>query len=100
MRWSLEPDLTTMAKIVAGGQPGAAVGGRADIMELMAFREDAEWDSMQRASRRAGRSTHSPLTAAAGLATLQAIANQGVNARADAMAERLKDGLNEVFIQQ
>ena len=30
-RWNLEPDLTTMAKIIAGGQPGAAVGGRVAV---------------------------------------------------------------------
>ena len=98
VRWSLEPDLTTMAKIVAGGQPGSAVGGRADIMEQMAFRDDSEWDSVRRVAQ-GGTFNAQPLTAAAGLATLQAIADQGVNARADSMAERLKDGLNEAFIQ-
>jgi glutamate-1-semialdehyde aminotransferase len=36
----------------------------------------------------------------AGTAMLEAIANKGVNARADAMAQRLKEGLNEVFVQQ
>ena len=98
VRWNLEPDLTTMAKIVAGGQPGSAVGGRADIMELMAFRDDAEWDSVHRVTQ-GGTFNAQPVTAAAGLATLRAIANEGVNARADAMAERLKDGLNEAFIR-
>ena len=98
VRWSLEPDLTTMAKIVAGGQPGSAVGGRADIMELMAFRDDSEWDNGGRVAQ-GGTFNAQPLTAAAGLATLQAIADKGVNARADSMAERLKDGLNEVFIR-
>lgn len=98
VRWNLEPDLTTMAKIVAGGQPGSAVGGRADIMELMAFRDDSEWDNGGRVAQ-GGTFNAQPLTAAAGLATLQAIADKGVNARADSMAERLKDGLNEVFIQ-
>jgi len=98
VRWNLEPDLTTMAKIVAGGQPGSAVGGRADIMELMAFRDDSEWDSGGRVAQ-GGTFNAQPLTAAAGLATLQAIADKGVNARADSMAERLKDGLNEAFIR-
>ena len=98
VRWNLEPDLTTMAKIVAGGQPGSAVGGRADIMELMAFRDDSEWDNAGRVAQ-GGTFNAQPLTAAAGLATLQAIADQGVNARADSMAERLKDGLNEAFIR-
>src|ERR1051326_7148930 len=34
------PDLTTLAKIVAGGYPGAAVAGRADILSLLGFRND------------------------------------------------------------
>ena len=98
VRWGLEPDLTTMAKIVAGGQPGAAVGGRADIMELMAFRNDPEWDNVLRVPQ-GGTFNAQPVTAAAGIATLEAIATGDVNARADAMADRLKQGLNEVFIR-
>ncbi len=97
-RWDLEPDLTTMAKIVAGGQPGSAVGGKSEIMELMAFRGDPEWDGIHRVPQ-GGTYNAQPTTAAAGIATLEAIATQGVNARADAMAERLKNGLNEAFIQ-
>ena len=98
VRWDIEPDLTTMAKIVAGGQPGAAVGGRSDIMELMAFRDDPDWDNVHRVPQ-GGTFNAQPVTAAAGIATLDAIANRGVNERADAMANRLKDGLNEVFIK-
>ena len=98
VRWGLEPDLTTMAKIVAGGQPGAAVGGRGDIMEFMAFRDDPEWDTVHRVPQ-GGTFNAQPVTAAAGVATLEAIAGGGVNARADAMANRLKEGLNDAFIQ-
>ena len=93
-RWDLEPDLTTMAKIVAGGQRGAAVGGREDIMELMAFRDDPEWDSVLRVPQ-GGTYNAQPVTVAAGVATLEAIATGEVNARADAMALRLRDGLNQ-----
>ncbi len=99
VRWGIEPDLSTMAKIVAGGQPGGAVGGRADIMELMAFREDPEWNAAHRVSQ-GGTFNAQPMTAVAGTAMLEAIANRDVNARADAMAQRLKVGLNEVFKQQ
>ena len=97
-RWNIEPDLTTMAKIIAGGHPGAAVGGKADIMELMAFRNDPAWDTVGRVPQ-GGTFNAQPVTAAAGIATLSAIANQGVNERADAMAARLKDGLNEAFMR-
>ena len=98
VRWDLQPDLTTMAKIIAGGQPGSAVGGKAEIMELMAFSDDPEWNNVLRVPQ-GGTYNAQPTTVAAGLATLEAIANEGVNARADAMAKRLKDGLNESFIK-
>ena len=97
-RWDLEPDLTTVAKIVAGGQPGAAVGGKAEIMELMAYKDDPAWDNVERVPQ-GGTFNAQPVTAAAGIATLEAVANRGVNARADAMADRLKSGLNEAFIK-
>ena len=98
VRWGIEPDLTTMAKIVAGGQPGGAVGGRADIMEVMAFRDDPVWDSGGRVAH-GGTFNAQPITAAAGIATLDAVAEGGVNERADAAARRLKDGLNETFMR-
>ncbi len=99
VRWGIEPDLSTMAKIIAGGQPGGAVGGRAAIMELMTLRDDPEWDAVHRVAQ-GGTFNAQPVTAVAGTAMLEAIANRGVNARADAMAQRLKEGLNEVFRQQ
>ncbi len=98
MRWDLDPDITTLAKIVAGGQPGAAIGGREEIMQVMAMRDDPEWDETRRVAQ-GGTYNAQPVTAAAGIATLEAVATEGVNARADAMAERLKDGLNTAFIQ-
>jgi glutamate-1-semialdehyde 2,1-aminomutase len=97
-RWDLEPDITTLAKIVAGGQPGAAVGGRAEIMDLMTITGDADWDANRRVAQ-GGTYNAQPVTAAAGTATLEAIANEGVNATADAMAQRLKTGLNDAFMQ-
>ena len=98
VRWDLEPDLTTMAKIVAGGQPGGAVGGKAEIMEVLSPSGDSEKDKYGRV---AAGSTYDaqPVAIAAGMATLDAVANKGVNARADALALRLKDGLNETFIR-
>ena len=98
VRWDLEPDLTTMAKIMGGGQPSAAVGGKADIMELMAFRNDPEWDSVGRVAQ-GGTFNAQPVAAVAGTAALEAIATKGINARADAMALRLKEGLNAAFMQ-
>ena len=39
-RYGVMPDLTTLAKIVAGGLPGGAVTGRADIMSVLDFRAE------------------------------------------------------------
>lgn len=97
-KWGIDPDIATMAKIIAGGQPGAAVGGKSDIMELMAFRNDINWDNYGRVAQ-GGTYNAQPITAAAGIATLNAIAEQDVNRIADDMATRLKNGLNEAFIQ-
>ena len=67
-------------------------------MDLMAFRNDPDWDNVHRVPQ-GGTFNAQPVTAAAGIATLEAIATGEVNARADAMAARLKDGLNEAFIR-
>ena len=96
VRWNIEPDLTTMSKVMGGGQPGAAVAGKAEIMDLLAFRGDSEWDTVHRVPH-TGTFKALPTTAAAGIATLEAIATKGINARADAQARRLKDGLNDAF---
>ena len=98
VRWNLEPDLTTMAKIMGGGMPAAAVGGKADIMEVIAFRDDPEWDSTRRVPQGGTYNAHR-MAAAAGIATLETIAAGDITVRADAMGQRLRDGLNEAFIQ-
>ncbi len=95
-RYGIVPDLTTMAKIVAGGLPGGVVGGRADIMDMMAHRGDPEWDDRRRVYH-PGTFNANPLSAAAGAAALELIAAQPLNRQADAMADRLKAGVNELF---
>ena len=95
-RYGIVPDLTTMAKIVAGGLPGGVVGGRADIMDMMAHRGDPEWDSRRRVYH-PGTFNANPLSAAAGAAALELIAAEPLNRQADAMADRLKAGVNELF---
>lgn len=98
MLWDVEPDLTTMAKNLAGGHPGGAVGGKTEIMDLVSFKGDPEWDGNLRVPH-AGTFNAAPVSAAAGLAILGAIATGQVNAMADTAAERLKKGLNETFIR-
>ena len=94
--FGIDPDLTTMAKIVAGGLPGGVVGGKADIIDMIAFRDDPEWNASRRIYH-PGTFNANPLSAAAGATCLEMIASQPINQRADAAAARLKRGLNEVF---
>ena len=96
VRYSITPDLTTMAKIVAGALPGGAVGGRAEIIDMIAHRGEPDWDSRLRVPH-PGTFNANPLSAVAGATCLEMIANQFINRQADAMAARLKTGLNEVF---
>ncbi len=94
--YDVSPDLTTMAKIVAGALPGGAVGGKADIVDMIAHRNDPEWDNQRRVYH-PGTFNGNPLSAVAGAVCLEMIASQPVNQQADAMALRLKNGLNEVL---
>ncbi len=92
-RFQVRPDLTTMAKIVAGGLPGGAVAGGAEIMELMASEDES------RRLAHPGTYNGNPLSAAAGIACLELVASEPVNERADAMAERLKRGLEDTLLR-
>ena len=96
VRFGIDPDLSIMAKVVAGGLPGGVVGGKADIIDMIAFRDDPEWDARKRINH-AGTFNANPLSAAAGATCLEMVASQPINERADAAAARLKKGLNEIF---
>lgn len=95
-RFGIAPDLTTMAKILGGGLPGGAVGGRADIMELLELRGDPDWDRYRHIYH-PGTFNANPLSAAAGIAALREIATGRPTAEAAAAAARLRQGLNDVL---
>ena len=62
----ITPDITTLAKIVAGGLPGGAVVGRVDVMHALEFRPgDAQWNRYHRINH-PGTFNANPLSAAAG----------------------------------
>jgi len=96
VRYGITPDLTTLAKIVAGALPGGAVGGKAEIVDMISHRGDPEWDNQHRVYH-PGTFNANPLSAVAGATCLEIIATQPINMQADAMAQRLKSGLNDVF---
>ncbi len=89
-RFGIMPDMTTMAKIVAGGLPGGAVAGRADILEQLG-------DSGVSRLAHPGTFNANPISATAGITMLTKIANEPINDRADEMAIRLKVGLRDAL---
>lgn len=91
-RAGITADLTTLAKILAGGLPGGAVGGRADILKHLAF-GDAEWNQAHKI-RHFGTFNAAPLSAAAGVAMLDIVANDAPGTHAAALGERLVTGMN------
>ena len=90
-RLGVRPDLTTMAKIVAGGLPGGAVGGRAAILDQIAL------PGGRARVAHPGTFNANPLSAAAGSTCLDLVAAEPLTDRAERAAVRLCDGLNRVF---
>jgi glutamate-1-semialdehyde 2,1-aminomutase len=88
------PDLTALGKILAGGMPGGAVAGRADLMgHLSGDRGDP---------RRVGHpGTHNahPVSAAAGVAALRACRSGEPQEHAAGLAVTLRDGLTEALAE-
>ena len=84
--FDIRPDLTTLGKIVGGGMPAAAFGGRADIMASIA----PDGPVYQ-----AGTLSGNPLAMAAGLATLQALERPGFYASLGERTLQLTSGLAE-----
>src|SRR5213594_132421 len=85
-RFGVRPDLTTFGKIIGGGLPVGAFGGRADIM--------SSYDPRKGAARisHGGTFNANPATMAAGVATLNALTPDAY-ARLDALGERLRGGV-------
>jgi glutamate-1-semialdehyde 2,1-aminomutase len=84
------PDLTVLGKVVGGGLPVGAYGGRADVM-----------DQVMPAGPvfQAGTLSGNPLAAAAGIATLQELRERPPYARLEQLGTRLDEGLARVATQ-
>jgi len=89
------PDLTVLGKILAGGMPGGAVCGRADLMSLLA----GPAAGPRRVAHPGTHNAH-PLSAAAGVATLALAADGEVQAEAARLAAALRDELTAVFVSR
>lgn len=82
--YGVTPDLTTLGKIIGGGMPVGAFGGRADIMEQLA----PEGPVYQ-----AGTLSGNPLAMSAGLTTMDIISKEGFYEALSAQTEKLLSGL-------
>jgi glutamate-1-semialdehyde 2,1-aminomutase len=94
--YEVVPDLTTLAKIVAGGLPGGAVVGRRDVLDVQTFKGELHKDRFERVLQQ-GTFNANPLSAAAGLACLRQVEQGEANEHADEMGRLLRQGLNEAF---
>ena len=81
--YGIRPDLTCLGKIIGGGLPVGAYGGRAELM-----RHVAPLGSVYQAGTLSG----NPLAVAAGLATIRALGGGDVYARLEALGRRLAEG--------
>lgn len=84
--FGIEPDLTTLGKVIGGGLPVGAYGGKREIMEMVA----PDGPVYQ-----AGTLSGNPLAMAAGYTTLQEMGKPGAYEQLEQRAIRLEEGLNQ-----
>jgi glutamate-1-semialdehyde 2,1-aminomutase len=85
--FGIKPDLTTLGKVIGGGMPVGAFGGRRDIMEKIAPLGPVY---------QAGTLSGNPVAVAAGLATLKQVLQPGFFDRLSATTTRLVEGMQGV----
>jgi len=85
--YGVTPDLTTLGKVIGGGMPVGAFGGRADIMAQLA----PEGPVYQ-----AGTLSGNPLAMAAGLSTLELVSQPGFYDKLEQRTHQLVDGLQQL----
>ena len=86
--FGVNPDITCLGKIIGGGLPVGAYGGRREIMEMVAHLGPMY---------QAGNLTGNPLAVAAGVAAMNKLQEPDTYSRLDVMAQRLTEGLRDVF---
>ena len=93
--YGIKADLTTLAKILAGGLPGGCVAGRADLLEAIAF-----VNRYGKKMKHQGTFNANPLSAAAGCAMLEQVATGKPCDRANEVARVLRREFNSLFAEK
>jgi len=88
--YKINPDITTLGKVIGGGLPVGAYGGRRDIMELVAPSGTVY---------QAGTLSGNPLAMSAGIATLKVLQTVGIWEKVDAGANRIVNGIEKAARQ-
>jgi glutamate-1-semialdehyde 2,1-aminomutase len=92
--YGITPDLTTLAKIVAGGLPGGAVVGKKDILQVQTFKGELHKDRFERVLQQ-GTFNANPLSAAAGVTALGIVGEGWATEQASRAGEQLRTGLRD-----
>jgi glutamate-1-semialdehyde 2,1-aminomutase len=92
--YKVTPDLTTLAKILAGGLPGGCLAGRADILAGLEFRPGKP------KMKHPGTFNANPLSAAAGIAALQIVSTGEPCQKANTTSKQLRQRLNEMLAER
>ncbi len=87
-REGIVPDLTTLGKIIGGGLPVGAFGGRADVMAAL---------SPEGPVYQAGTLSGNPLAMTAGITTLRALSDQAIYRQLEVISRRFTEGLDSIF---
>ncbi|MFB6148197.1 MAG: aspartate aminotransferase family protein [Halobacteriales archaeon] len=94
-RVDLTPDLTTFGKFLGGGLPVGGLCGRADLFEHA--RPDVEIPAGERVLAGGGTFTNNPMTATAGLTSLEIVESEPVYEYTESQAQRVREGLADIF---
>jgi len=97
-RLGITPDIASLAKIVAGGLPGGAVAGRADVLDQLD--SAAAKASGREKIGHQGTYNANPLCAAAAIATLSLIENEDICDRAEQTANDLREGMRGIVLDE
>jgi glutamate-1-semialdehyde 2,1-aminomutase len=94
--YGVTPDLTTLAKILAGGFPGGALVGRADLLSVLQHRRTSAGLKLPDVPH-PGTFNANPVSATAGIATLRLVEQGDFIDRANRAAAAIRDGFNAVI---